>query len=328
VEEPAVSELDGALSDSSLLTLGRGEETAGRFRILPGPEGDLIPPVEGTYWVTEKRNVYTRLDVDSGLIADEMSRLVDQMAAVGPGEESSYLVSLRDHYLGDEFQLGIIDLVRWIGIGPPPHDWIQQWIWFTEADTTEGAVAVPSELVQCLSAVESFDAAARQWIKHVEPVTSDADRWVFPVEDFLASLAEEMNATSICGELFDGADETQPELVLAVAPDGPGTRIDVLVDPKVYTDRQLELLFTVIMWPDTNAGEPPNSPTPAPLLTMQNTYLAAIGVCNELPWIHSNFAAGDTYYEPDVDGYIGPVIFASRWVCDDDVPEGRRGDSS
>jgi hypothetical protein len=320
------SELDGVLSDRSLLTLGRGDETAGRFRILPGSEGDLIPPVEGTYWVTEQGNVYTRLELDSGLIADEMSRLVDKTTAVGQGEGSSYLISLRDHYRGDEFQIGIIDLVRWIGIGPPPHDWIQQWIWFSEADAAEGSTAVPPELVRCLSAIESFDAGARLWMNHVDPVANDAERWVFPLEDFLAPLTEELNATSVCGEFFDGADDTQPELHVAVTPDGPGTLIDVLVDRKIYTDRQLELMFTVLMWPDATVGDPPSSPIPAPLLTMQNTYLAAIGLCNELPWTYSNFAAGDTYYDPEADGYIGPVIFASKWVCPDDVPEGRRAD--
>lgn len=323
----APSGLDEVLNDRSLLALGRNDENAGRFRIQPGPDGDLILPVEGTYWVTEQGNVYTRLDVDPGLIADEMSRLVQRTgSATGEGEESSYLVSLRDHYRGNEFQLGIIGLVRWIGIGPPPHDWIQQWIWFSEADTTEGSSAVPPELVRCLSAIESFDAGARLWMNHVDPVASDAERWVFPVEGFLASLVEEMNATSVCGEFFDGADDTQPELQVAVVPDGPGTRIDVFVDPKIYADRQFELLFSVLMWPDTTVGDPPSSPAPAPLLTIQNTYLVAIGVCDELPWIYSNFAAGDTYYEPDRDGYLGPVILASRWLCADDVPEGRRGD--
>ncbi len=41
---------------------------------------------------------------------------------------------------------------------------------------------------------------------------------------------------------------------------------------------------------------PHGDPNPTSLLTFRGSYLTAIGVCGELPWIYSNFAAADTYY--------------------------------
>jgi hypothetical protein len=83
-------------------------------------------------------------------------------------------------------------------------------------------------------------------------------------------------------------------------------------------------MFTIVMWPDESVGAAPDDPNPASLLTLRGSYLTAIGVCGELPWIYSNVAAADTYYAPGTGGYDGPVVFASGWYCQDEVPSERR----
>lgn len=327
------SVLEAVLTDRSVLSVGVGDEASGRFSIQPGPLGDLIPRVEGTYWATGEGNVYTRLDVDPELIAGEMDRLVDSIEAKGGQPEGSpYLSSLRNHYRGNEFQIGITDLARWIGIGPLPLEWIEQWTWFSEADALAYNTdeTLPSEFGQCRAAIESFDAAARTWVDDLEldfqRVEGGADEWVFPVRALEVALADQLSAAAVCEEFFGDSTGQQPELMVTVTPEQSGTRIDVFADPQVYIDRGPELLITIRMWPDETVGDAPDTPSPMSLLTVRGTYLTSVGVCGELPWIYSNFAAGDNYYEPGSSGYTGPTIFASDWLCPDDVPDERRND--
>lgn len=334
VEQPSeASGLDAVLTDPSVLSVGLGDEASGRFSVQPGPLGDLMLPVEGTYWATGEGNVYTRLDVDPELIAGEMNRLVDSIEAMGGQPEGSpYLASLRDHYRGNEFQIGITDLVRWIGIGPLPLDLMEQWTWLSEVDALANNTGetLPSEFGQCRTAIESFDTAARTWVDDLEidfqPVEGGAEKWVFPVQALEVALADQLSAAAVCEEFFGDSTDEQPELIVTVTPEQSGTRIDLFADQKIYIDRGPELLITIRMWPDETVGDPPDTPSPLPLLTVQGTYLTAIGVCGGLPWIYSNFAASDTYYGPDSGGYAGPTIFASNWLCLNDVPEERRND--
>lgn len=327
------SGLDAVLTDPSVLSMGLGDEASGRFSIQPGPLGDLVLPVEGTYWATDAGNVYTRLDVDPELMAGEMNHLVDSIETMGGQPEGSpYLASLRDHHRGNEFQIGIADLVRWVGIGPLPLDWMEQWTWFSEVDALAHGTeeTLPSEFGQCRTAIESFDTAARTWVDDLEidfqPVEGGAEEWVFPVQALEAALADELSTAAVCEEIFGESTNEQPELMVTVTPEQSGNRIDVFADQRIYIDRGAELMVTIRMWPDETVGDPPDTPSPTPLLTVQGTYLTAIGVCDELPWIYSNFAASNTYYGPESSGYGGPTIFASDWVCLDDVPEERRSE--
>jgi len=81
-----LSDLDTVLVDRSLLSLGLRptDPRSGRFLFRPGYVLDYVPTVEGRYWVTGSGNVYTALDVDPQLIADETARLVTQLFASAP----------------------------------------------------------------------------------------------------------------------------------------------------------------------------------------------------------------------------------------------------
>ena len=81
-----LSDLDTVLVDRSLLSLGLRptDPRSGRFLFRPGYVLDYVPTVEGRYWVTGSGNVYTALDVDPQLIADETVRLVTQLFASAP----------------------------------------------------------------------------------------------------------------------------------------------------------------------------------------------------------------------------------------------------
>lgn len=306
--------------DRSILSLALepGDTRPGRFRLEPGPNTEILMIVEGRYWVTDRGNVYTALNVDPELIAGQMALLATSIEAVGGQTgKSPYLASLREHYRGDEFQIGLTDLVRSLGAGGLPAEWAEQWSWFVQADGSP----VPPELVECRDAVAQLDFSARSWVAGLEVLFADGT-WVFPIEDFKRALVAEIEAASIC-ELFVESAGPAPEIVIGLSGGPASRRVEVLVDDKIYADREPELMFAIVMWPDESVGPPPDDPNPAPLLTLRGSYLTAIGVCGELAWIYSNFAAADLYERPGSGGYTGPTIFASGWYCEDEVPEER-----
>ncbi len=307
-------------TDRSILSLvlEPGEIAPGRFRLQRGPNTETIMTVEGRYWITGQDNVYTSLDIDSDLVITQMQLLAEIVEdAGGQASDSPYLASIRDHYRGDEFQIGLADLARSLGVGGLPTEWAEQWAWFVRA----GGDPLQAEMVACEAATTSLDAAARDWVRDLDIQFTDG-MWVFPVEAFYAALAPHVEAASICEQVIEPGPI--PDIVIEVSNDSFGRRVNVLVDDNRYTDRDPELAFWIAMLPDDSVGGPPNDPRPAPLFTIQNSYLAAIGVCGELPWIYSNFAAANTYESPQRDGYLGPVVFASGWYCEDEVPEERR----
>lgn len=271
--------------------------------------------VEGRYWVTDRGIVYTALDIDPALVAEQMALLTAEVEATGGQPiDSPYLISLREHYRGDELQIGLTDLVRSLFVGGLPAEWAEQWGWFLSA---EGG-PVPPELTACRDAISLLDQAAQEWIHDLQIEFADGT-WAFPIEDFERSLAEPIEKASIC-ELFVELSGASPEIVIELSGEPNLRRIEVLVDDKIYTDREPELMFTIVMRPDESLGPPPDESNPTSLLTLRGTYLTAIGVCEQLPWIYSNFAAGNNYYEPGTGSYEGPLVFSSDWYCEDDVP--------
>lgn len=311
-----IPELDRSILS---LALAPGDTGPGRFLLEPGPNTEILMKVEGRYWVTEQGNVYTALNVDPELIAGQMALLAASIEAVGgQAGESSYLVSLREHYRGDEFQIGLTDLVRSFAAGGLPAEWAEQWSWFVQADGSP----VPTELVACREAIAQVDLAARRWVDDLE-IRFVEGAWTFPIEDFERALAAETEVASVC-ELFIGGAGSGPEIVIALSGEPDKRRIEVLVDDKVYVDREPELMFAIVMSPDESVGPLPSDPNPASLLTLRGSYLTAISVCGELPWIYSNFAAANSWERPGSGDYLGPTIFASGWYCEDRVPEERR----
>jgi hypothetical protein len=281
----------------------------------------MLMTIEGRYWVIDEGDVYTALDIDPELIAHQMTLLSAAVEARGGQPiDSPYLASLRRHYRGDEFQIGLTDLIRLLAVGGLSAEWAEQWSWFIQAD----GKPVPSELVACRDAIAALDQDGRRWIRDLDIEFVDGT-WAFPINDFEGALAGEIAEASIC-ELFVELPGPSPEIVIGLSGEPNRRRIEVLVDDKTYTDREPELMFSIVMWPDESVGPPPDDPNPASLLSLRSSYLTAIDVCGELPWIYSNFAAADTYYGPSSGGYPGPLVFASGWYCRDEVPEQRRNE--
>lgn len=311
--------------DRSVLTLGLepGDTRPGRFRFRAGSQSDLLMTVEGRYWVTATGNVYSVLDVDSDLIAAEMARLLADLDAgtAASGGATPFVESLRNHYRGSEFQVGLTDLLKWAGLGGLSAEWAEQWAHFIEADGTEK----PPELGECEDSIAAFDRAAARWI-HDQPIDLTVAPWTFPEADFQDSLRNEFAAMAICESYFSPG--TTPDELTIRLTTRPGARsVEVLLDDGLYTDADAELLLAVDMRPDETVGDLPNPLDPASLLTIRGSYLAAIGACGELPWIYSNFAAANTFHAPGASSYNGPTIFESGWFCEEEVPESRRDDS-
>ena len=75
---------------------------------------------------------------------------------------------------------------------------------------------------------------------------------------------------SIC-ELFVELPRPSPEIVIRLSGEPDRRQIGVLVDDKIYTDREPELMFAIAMWPDESVGSPSDHPNPASLLTLRGS---------------------------------------------------------
>ncbi len=219
------------------VTLARGVSVSSA---APGTR--ILMTVEGPYWVLNGGEVFTALDVDPGLMAEQMAILAAAVEAKGGQSiESPYLASLRDHYRSDEFQIGLTALVRWLGLGGLPAEWAEQWGWFVQAE----CAPVPAELIAWADAIRTLDEAARKWVRDLEIVFVDGT-WRFPVEAFEEELATQIDGASIC-RLFVELPETSPEILIKVDGERDRRRIEVLVVDKTYTDREPELMSSNIM---------------------------------------------------------------------------------
>ncbi len=307
--------------DRSVLSLGieAGDTRPGRFRFRAGNQSEFLMDFEGRYWIMPSGDVYTAVDVDPAVISDEMDRLLTSLdAASGQSGSTPYVESLRSHYGGNEFQIGLTDLIRWAGFGGLTVEWAEQWKGFIEADGTE----VPAPLIECAPAIAVFDGAAKRWIAE-QPIDLSNGAWTFPELDFERSLREELAATAPC-EAFLSSGPNPEELTIRLDTAAGFPTIEVMLDDGLYSDRDAELLFAIAMRSDESVGDMPAPANPASLLTVRNTYLVAIGVCGELPWIYSNFAAANSYHAPGTGLYYGPSILESGWYCEDEVPQSRR----
>lgn len=212
----------------------------------------------------------------------------------------------------------------WILHGPLLPEWVEQSDW--------ASAFLAPDLTECPEPFGSYRAAARDWVYELDiEFASNEDgglEWVFRLGAFRGALAEEMVALVGC-VVADGGDvsesgESTLELRASVTPFNDGRQIQVFLSGE-YPYRDFEPILTVITWPAASVGDPPEVPSPAPLLTLRNTYLAAIGVCGELPWTYTNFFDVAEYDDPeDEANYLGPFWLMAGWLCGDEVPEEER----
>jgi hypothetical protein len=303
--------------DRSVLTLGVGEEASGRFEIIPNQQ-TRVTSARGSYWVLPDGNVYTRLDLDAGLIADEMTALVEEVAVGSPAlAGTSLLARMEDHYRGTEFQVGITDVVRWFDLRIPSLEILEQ------ANVILGAGVFPGGSVpeECRQSLAAYETAARAWVRELDPGILPGTTWQFPVADYDAALSAQVPGAEACGEpLAEQTGEAAPEIEFRVSARESGTMIEVLADDGLYTDHDPTLMFSVLMQPDDSVGAIPEPRHPEPLLGLFSTYLVAVGGCGELPWAHTQFAGGDTWVDPTEEPLVGVTFLADRLVCDSKVP--------
>jgi len=326
-EPEDLSALDAVLVDRSVLSLGLHptDPRSGRFRIVPGDalEGFYLKVVGGRYWVTDSGNVYTALDVDPELIAAEMARLAELVAGAVEGMDdiSPYAESLREHYRGDEFQIGLADFVLWLFVGPLSQELAEPYNAWAEP-------IVGDDLSRCREQIESFDAASRDWVRHLDiEFTEKGGALVVDlsmesvVEAVVAQGAANADCPGYIGRLESIEAGSSPELRITLTP-GPDRRL--IEVSFVLPDTDSDPVLTLVMWPDTSVGDSPPTPSPAPLLTLQGSYLTAISVCGELPWTYLAGPFQPSYHHPDADDNFGPFVYTSDWLCDYEVPEDER----
>lgn len=301
--------------DRSVLTLGLGNETSGRFQLIPNQESRLSRTT-GTYWLLPDGNVYTRFDLDVALIREEMEGLVGRLSAHQDLAGTDLVSALQNHHAGNEFQVGIADTVRWFDLRVPTLELIEQANLVMGAGVFSGG-SVPADCAQSLT---DYEAAARDWVADLDPKIDEAGTWVFPVDDFDAALAGPVAGLDSCGRVIDEA-AAPPEVEFRVTALGDSTMVEVLADDGLYTDHEPAPQFTVMMQPDAAVGELPQPLSPAPLLGIVSTYLAAIGACGELPRAHTAIAGGDSWDDPADEPFTGVTFLANRLACPGDAPD-------
>jgi hypothetical protein len=330
--EPNPSPLDAALDGLSVLALSAtaGRLDEGEFALFPGDTPAAL--VAGHWWSTVGGNVYTRVDLDTGLVAAEMGRLVEEV--LDPSDERlAEVLGFRDHYRGREFQLGLEDFIP---AGPPPPDAMALLRLLYDG---AGAAAL-AEVEECGNRVADFAVASDRFVLGLQPVfitlDSGEEEWLFPTASYLESVAPERTAAAAaCNPLFElVADPAGQSLRLVRASEGSVERLDLLIDSGIYAEPREERAITLWIEPSSGSQIAPSKPAPAPMFTTLNQFLLAINQCGELPWIYSNFAAANTYTSPDDEGYEGPTPFDTYFPCADrvlpaleakeDHPRGRR----
>lgn len=95
----------------------------------------------------------------------------------------------------------------------------------------------------------------------------------------------------------------------------------------VYTDLDVDSglidsvpVLEIVMTPDNEIADPPETANPYGLLTTMGSYVATISHCGKLPHVQTEFFESD-YTGPDERGYIGPHFFASGWACEDPLAD-------
>ena len=283
-----------------------------------------MPAAEGWFWRLEDGSIHTRFDVDEELIAAEMARLAD--ALDGERDAVAYIDSLRSHYRGADFQLGILDLVDYLGLTPVATDFYEQLGYFADTDD-RGSAETAAALDRCLKAMQEWHVEADGFLAALERefqmLMPDVMRWEIPVEDMIAATP----VPNPCVELIESTgpastDGTGVRAGLDVRRAEGVTIVDVWFDDGRFTPPRERTALTLFLDPETTV-EPPSDRSPETLFSRLNTFLVTIDECGELPWIYSDFMAMNTYNAPLSSGYSGPTILDSHWLCDERVPEPR-----
>lgn len=318
--DPEPAHLDAALDEPSLLSLIPAAVAAADGAFLLFPHNHRVAArVPGRFWSTPEGNVYTRLELNVELIRAEMEQAIVRLE-----EQDTADVALRDLHLqelseylqGDEYQLGLAALLRHLGV--VESDYLIRW-WFG-ADHPEA----PPAFASCLDAVHDQYTATKQYVATVTPdfvVAGDAEEWTFPVEDMYAAIEDERSQLSeACSEVFSKATGARPPDLVFQRDSLQGDRLEILFDDGLYADPSLQPVLTLLISDLNEYTSPPLSPKPVALFTPISHYVTKISECGSLPWVHSTFAGGDSYYPPEDPGYPGPFL-AEDLLCQNRVPD-------
>jgi len=295
--------------DRSLLSLLPSVETLdeGAFHIS-APEDlegtHLAATASGWFWSTED-SVYTRVEIDREVVDGHIDAVLARPGRQTIDPAASDLIYLRDdYYRGDELQFGIGRLVTWLGFASPVE-----------------SIAFPL-VEECRAALDALEGAVSELAAALEPAFEPAghvEAWEFPLDELERRTAtERARITEVCtSETSDDDHDARPGLRF----ERSGDRLDVLIDPGIYTSPVDVLALTVVVEPAAAVPDPPVEPDPADAFDPVNVFIAKINECGGLPWEYSNFAAANSYSAPDADDYLGPTFFVSDYVCESEVPQ-------
>jgi hypothetical protein len=213
--------------------------------------------------------------VVDGLVDDLLNR--PERRTIDPAV-SDLIYLQEDYYRGDEFQFLIAHLLERLGLALPDA-------------RIEGPV-----VGECGTALAALRAAVIEQAAGFEPTftpVGDAEVWEFPLDELRShTTTEQARINDVC--------EVGPsDNVLAIASrlrfERSGDRLDVIIDPGIYTAPVDVAALTVVVEPAVEIPDPPSERHPADGFDSVNVFLMKFDECGALPWEYRNFAAGNTY---------------------------------
>ncbi len=298
-----------AFDDRSLLSLLPSVERlgAGAFQVMAAQDLEgthLAANVGGWFWAADG-GVYTRVDIDRDLIDGQVDDVLNRPDRQTVDPAASDLLYLQaDYYRGDEFQFAIGHLLARLGFASP-------------SGPLEGA---PAE--ECGAALVGLEAAVLDHAAAFEPSfepAGDREVWELPLDELSRrTTTEQARVADVCA-----APPSDDEYLTALRLrfERSDNRLDVVIDPGIYTEPVDVVVLTLQVGPATEVPPAPAEPHPADGFDPVSVFIMKTSQCGTLPWEYSDFAAGNAYSPPDATDYLGPTLFVSDYLCESELPD-------
>jgi len=260
---------------------------------------DHTQTYHGRYGTLSDGVVFTRFDMDIGLVNGEVRRLMahrDRFEAFDPGWRQVFIS--KSTKITDELQVGLADVLMIGGFFGSAG--------FLALEPTLSFTAVrDGDPKRCEAALSSFRAAVRQRL--LENSNLLGPDWQ-PDREQLGG--DELTQVY---ETCDALDDTAESFDISVS------------DTGLQVDSGGNEVLSIRVHPGDGAAPDPGHLSTTSVLDRFSLFLLAIDRCGGLPWLYSDFGGTITYTPPTDYNYVGPTPFGEVPVCAAEVPPDARG---
>jgi len=287
LDQPSALQLIGDLGDHGTFDLELRFDVPAHAEIYHGRYGTLSDGV-----------VFTRFDMDIGLVNREVRRLMahrDRFEAFEPGWRQVYIS--KSTKITDELQVGLADILMFGGFfGSAGFLALEPALSF--AGVRDG------DSKRCDAALSSFRDAVRQRLLE---------------NSNLLGLDRQPDCEQLGGDELTQVYETSDTL------DDTAESFDISVaDTALQLDLGGNEVLSIRVHPGDGAAPDPEHLSTTSVLDRFSLFFLATDRCGGLPWLYSDFGGTITFTPPTAYNYVGPTPFGEVPVCAAEVPPGAR----